>query len=291
MERKELVWAAGIVMLTMTAGVMSARAEVRSAGSGFVINQYGDLITNNHVISYSLKHKKTGQRRSFLCSRLEISGGDYEGDAKIVGRDQKNDLAVLRLTNNTKRPDPAAGGNQNASSSNGKWRSLGDELAPKGSDGIARTSPSKYGSAAGGQSFATISTGDLRPGEPVIAVGFPLSFKLSSEPKVVTGVLAGTAGYGNDVTNLQHSAPINHGNSGGPLFDASGRVMGVNVAGLAPDKTGAQNVNFAVKADMTRALLDSLKVPYRSSKRGREMRTEEIMARATRYTVKILCHF
>jgi len=291
MKRNKLVRTAVIITLALTAGVISARAEVRSAGSGFVINQYGDLITNNHVISYSLKHKKTGEWHSFLCSRLEISGGDYEGDAKIVGRDQKNDVAVLRLTSNTKRPEPSTDENRNASSGDGKWRSLGDELAPKGKDGIARSSPSNYGSSAGGRSFATMSTGDLRPGEPVIAVGFPLSFRLSSEPKVVTGVLAGTAGYGNNVSNLQHSAPINHGNSGGPLFDASGRVMGVNVAGLAPDKTGAQNVNFAVKVDTTRALLDSLNVPYHTSKRGREMRTEEVMARATRYTVKILCHF
>lgn len=281
------------VAIALTTGLVAktAQAEVRSSGSGFVINELGHLVTNNHVISYGVKDGNTGKVYERLCSRLEISGGDYEGDAELIGRDRNNDLAVLKLAANKR----VAGKNRNAgqpgSSGDGKWRSLGNELAPRNADGVTKLSArSDYStSRSGGRqgSFARLSDGGLRPGEPVIAVGFPFSFQLSGEPKVVTGVLASTAGMGHNVAELQHTAPINPGNSGGPLFDASGRVMGVNVSGLARKN---QNVNFAIKANITRALLESLDVPYHSARRGQELRTEEIMARATHFTVLILCH-
>ncbi len=58
---------------------------------------------------------------------------------------------------------------------------------------------------------------------------------MSDEPKVSTGVVSSLAGVYNDVTTFQHTAPTNPGNSGGPLFDETGRVIGVTNAVLAVD--------------------------------------------------------
>jgi len=58
---------------------------------------------------------------------------------------------------------------------------------------------------------------------------------------------------------------------------------------LDPGRT--QNVNFSIKMGVTREFLDSLGVTYTSDRRGGELRTEQIMANAVRYTVRIHCHF
>jgi S1-C subfamily serine protease len=280
--------AAFTLILTLASFAPPSLAD--SSGTGFVINQLGHLVTNNHVVSDLVQDPATGKLAEKLCSRMEISGGNYAGEAEIVGRDRLNDLAVLRMLNARPVARSNQGSSQPARSREGKWRSLGSELAEGNPDGIARSSPSRAQgnmrhTSRPGQ-FAVLLQDDLRPGEPVVAVGFPFSSSLSDEPKVVTGVLASRAGMMHDVTMLQHTAPINPGNSGGPLFDASGRVMGVNSSGLARKN---QNVNFAIKADIVGALLASLNVPHHKSRRGREMRTEKIMADATAYTVKIIC--
>lgn len=295
MKYRIILHAAVATALTMGLVAKIAQAEVYSSGTGFIINELGHLMTNNHVVTYGVKDKASGRTYVRLCSRLEISGGDYEGDAEIIGRDKKNDLADLKLVANKR----VAGGNQTSRptppSKDGKWRSLGKEMAPGSAPGSANesvklsagNSASAVGSGGGRGSFARFSDAKLRPGEQVVVVGYPYSFILSAQPKVSTGVLSSTAGYGHDVARLQHTAPSNPGNSGGPLMNASGNVMAVHVAGL---KLESQGVKFAIKANIARALLDTLNVPYHTAPRGQELRTEDIMSRATRFTVLILCH-
>ena len=112
---------------------------------------------------------------------------------------------------------------------------------------------------------AKLSGQTLRPWRPfrivlelvrarqVIAYGYPLSGLLSSSGNVSTGLIAALAGLRDDVNQMQISAPVQPGNSGGPLVDVSGAVIGVAVsklnalivAKLTDDIP--QNINFAIK--------------------------------------------
>jgi S1-C subfamily serine protease len=108
-----------------------------------------------------------------------------------------------------------------------------------------------------------------RIGDTVVTFGFPLPGILSSEGNVATGILSATTGLQNDIRYVQISAPVQPGNSGGPVFDTSGHIVGVVVAKLDALRiaqfTGdvPQNVNFAVHWSEVRALLDEQGVRYK----------------------------
>ena len=93
----------------------------------------------------------------------------------------------------------------------------------------------------------------VRRGESVVTYGFPLAGLLSSGPTLTTGEVSALAGLGDNPTQFQISAPVQQGNSGGPLLDRQGNVIGVIVSKLnaarIAQRTGdiPQNVNFAVK--------------------------------------------
>ncbi|MBM3591224.1 MAG: trypsin-like peptidase domain-containing protein [Alphaproteobacteria bacterium] len=95
--------------------------------------------------------------------------------------------------------------------------------------------------------------GSYRRGEGVVTYGFPLAGLLSSGPTLTTGEISALAGLADNPRHLQISAPVQPGNSGGPLLDMRGQVVGVVVsklnAGQVARQTGdiPQNVNFAVK--------------------------------------------
>jgi S1-C subfamily serine protease len=90
-----------------------------------------------------------------------------------------------------------------------------------------------------------------RAGEPVVAVGFPLNGLLSSDLIVTTGIISALSGLKNDRRTIQISAPVQPGDSGGPLLGENGSVVGVVVGKLdalkVAEATGdiPQNVNFA----------------------------------------------
>ncbi|MEO3474055.1 trypsin-like peptidase domain-containing protein [Roseomonas sp. CAU 1739] len=97
------------------------------------------------------------------------------------------------------------------------------------------------------------STAEVRRGENVVTYGFPLAGLLSSGPTLTTGDVSALAGLGDNSRQIQISAPVQQGNSGGPLLDLRGHVVGVIVSKLnaarIAERTGdiPQNVNFAVK--------------------------------------------
>jgi S1-C subfamily serine protease len=94
---------------------------------------------------------------------------------------------------------------------------------------------------------------EVRRGENVVTYGFPLAGLLSSGPTLTTGDVSALAGLGDNPRQIQISAPVQQGNSGGPLLDLRGQVVGVIVSKLNAQRiaqaTGdiPQNVNFAVK--------------------------------------------
>jgi len=110
-----------------------------------------------------------------------------------------------------------------------------------------------------------------RLGETLTTGGFPLGGLVGSGLKVTTGVVSGLAGPEGDRSLFQISAPIQQGNSGGPVVDAGGRLIGVAAAKLDEvtlvRATGSfpQNVNFAVPVTVLQAFLEENGVAYRSA--------------------------
>jgi S1-C subfamily serine protease len=132
-------------------------------------------------------------------------------------------------------------------------------------------------------------------GEDVTVAGYPLSGILSDDIIVTGGQVNSLAGIGNDPTILQISAPVQPGNSGGPLIDRAGAVVGVVVSKLNAERvskvTGdmAQNVNFAIKPEVLRLFLDSNRVPYRGASLGQRLDGIQLAERARSYTVQVIC--
>lgn len=101
-----------------------------------------------------------------------------------------------------------------------------------------------------------------RVGEPLFTIGFPISAVLGSEPKLTEGTVSALSGLGGETAYLQITVPIQPGNSGGPLVNVQGHIVGI-VSAAIDDlpflmSTGAvpQNVNYAVKADYARPLFE-----------------------------------
>jgi S1-C subfamily serine protease len=135
----------------------------------------------------------------------------------------------------------------------------------------------------------------VRPGDGVVAVGFPMHGLLASGVNVTTGVISALAGIGDDTRYLQITAPVQPGNSGGPLLDLSGNVVGVIVGKLDALKfakvTGdiPQNVNFAIQASIARVFLDAHRVVYATASSTGTLAAADIGERARTFTVVVEC--
>ena len=147
-----------------------------------------------------------------------------------------------------------------------------------------------------GRPFASFRQGrGVRPGAGVVAVGYPLRGVLASGANVTTGNVAALAGPGDDRRLIQITAPVQPGNSGGPVLDMAGNAVGVVVSKLGAVKmaraTGdiPQNVNFAVSAGAARAFLDSEGVAYATAPSDRLQAPDEVAAAAKAFTVLIEC--
>ncbi len=105
---------------------------------------------------------------------------------------------------------------------------------------------------------------DIALGSDVFTIGFPLSVVLGQSAKVSSGTVNSLSGLDDDPRLLQISNPVQPGNSGGPLFNKDGNLIGVVVASLNASyfyeraKILPQNVNFAVKIDYLRNLISML---------------------------------
>lgn len=138
---------------------------------------------------------------------------------------------------------------------------------------------------------------EIRQGDNVIAVGFPLPSLLSAgtETTLTTGTVSTLAGFKNDSRYLQVSAPIQPGNSGGPLFDQSGNVVGIVSASLNAVALAAQtgnipeNVNFAIKTTVARTFMDAHGVTYQLAPSDKLLSTAEIGERARKFTDFVIC--
>jgi len=102
---------------------------------------------------------------------------------------------------------------------------------------------------------------EARLGEEVITIGFPMPMVQGISPKVTKGIISGITGYKDASFEYQFSAQVQPGNSGGPLVDRYGNIVGMIVASLNDryllEKSGIvpQNVNFASKSAFIRGML------------------------------------
>ena len=136
---------------------------------------------------------------------------------------------------------------------------------------------------------------NVRAGESVLTYGFPLPGALASAGNVTTGTVTALAGLKDDPSRLQISTPVQPGNSGGPLLDSRGLVVGVVISKLdavrAAKVTGdiPQNVNFAIKGNLASNFLEAHGVPYSTAAGGKDRPLAEIADAARAFTVRVEC--
>ena len=173
-------------------------------GSGFIIDEKGIVVTNNHVISDA----------EDIIVRVN---GDKEFKAKVVGADPLSDIAVLQL------------------------------------DTDEKFTPVKFG-----------DSDKARIGDWVIAIGNP--FGLGGT--VTSGIISArnrSIGLSRYEDYIQTDASINSGNSGGPLFDMKGDVIGINTAILG--RNGSIGIGFSIPSNSAKIVINQL-IEFGETKRG-----------------------
>ena len=173
-------------------------------GSGFIIDEKGIVVTNNHVI----------QDAEDIIVRVN---GDKEFKAKVIGADPLSDIAVLKL------------------------------------DTKEKFIPVKFG-----------DSDKARIGDWVIAIGNP--FGLGGT--VTSGIISArnrSIGLSRYEDYIQTDASINSGNSGGPLFDMNGDVIGINTAILG--RNGSIGIGFSIPSNSATLVIDQL-IKFGETKRG-----------------------
>jgi S1-C subfamily serine protease len=135
----------------------------------------------------------------------------------------------------------------------------------------------------------------VRLADSVVVAGYPLVGLLSSGLNVTIGSVSALAGPGDDRRLIQITAPVQPGNSGGPLLDTSGNVVGVVVSKLNAVKVAAitgdipQNVNFAISLGTLQAFLDANAVDYQTRTSAATISNADVAELARAATVQIEC--
>jgi S1-C subfamily serine protease len=194
----------GVVNITSTSVSYDVflRAYPQSGmGSGAIIDNKGDIVTNYHVI-----------RDAEL---LEVTLPDKtKHKAKVIGSDPNNDLAVIQID------VPRAG-----------------------------LTPIPLGTSKG-----------LQVGQKVLAIGNPFGLDRTMTTGIISALGRSIQAENGRVINdiIQTDASINHGNSGGPLLNNQGEIIGINAAILSPNDTGNYGIGFAIPADTVRRITAEL---------------------------------
>ena len=135
----------------------------------------------------------------------------------------------------------------------------------------------------------------IRPGDDIVVLGYPLHGLLASEANVTSGTVSALAGPGDDRRLFQITAPVQLGNSGGPVLDLAGNAVGVIMSKLDAvrfaEVTGdiPQNVNFAIASGTARTFLDVYDIPYETAPSTAKLETADVAAMARAFTVLVEC--
>ena len=144
--------------------------------------------------------------------------------------------------------------------------------------------------------FAMFRSGKkVRPGDSVVAFGFPLMGLLSSSGALTTGTITALAGLGDDTRMLQMTAPVQPGNSGGPLIDLYGHVIGVvnsklntlSVAKLTGDIS--QNINFVLKSQFVEIFLENADINAQTNPSKERLEPADVGEIASKLSYLVEC--
>ena len=213
--------------------------KVGSTGSGFFVSKLGHILTNEHVV------RKCGS----------VTVGDNTNNqvsASVLEKDKRNDLALLRISS-----IKMASAETKSLISKLNVQKLGLKLVPLASEGLVRSD-------------------DVELGEDVLVAGYPYGELFSDTIKVTKGIVSANKGMGDDSGQFQMDAAVQSGNSGGPIYDENGNIVGVVVAQLNKLKVAKaigslpENVNFGIKASTVRQFLTSAGLPTKWSNRTEE---------------------
>jgi len=120
----------------------------------------------------------------------------------------------------------------------------------------------------------------------VVAAGYPLGHKISDELKVTSGIVSATKGWKDNINEIQIDAALNPGNSGGPVVNDAGNLLGVAVAGLKD----RQNLNFAIKSKAVKDFLEVNKISYSTAAMDFDMDNKKRLKLLEESTVYIYCN-
>ncbi len=135
----------------------------------------------------------------------------------------------------------------------------------------------------------------VRQGEDIAIYGFPLAGLLANGGGITTGTIAALSGVNQDSRELQITAPIQPGNSGGPVFDRSGNIVGIVVAKLDALRIAQatedipENVGFAIKASVARDFLETAMQSPQAAPATAPLTTPDLAALARQITVQVAC--
>lgn len=136
-------------------------------------------------------------------------------------------------------------------------------------------------------SYAMFSD-STRTGEDVAALGYPLGDDLGEDIKVTTGNISAMVGLKGDPDYLQFTAPIQSGNSGGPLLSSYGGVVGINTAALQGEQF--QNVNFAIKGTKAQSFLSKNHINFKVTNAREEKSAADLVEYAQKFTGQVYCY-
>ena len=115
-------------------------------------------------------------------------------------------------------------------------------------------------------------------GEDCFVLGYPLISSMGMDIKLTNGIISSRTGFEGNVAEYQMSAPIQPGNSGGPLFDKSGNVIGV----VCAKHSEAENVGYAIKASyiksLTELLPNNISLPHNNMLEGKTLPEQVTLA-------------
>ena len=255
--------------LTASSRVHRTKVKLTATGSGFSIAPDGYIVTNAHVVA----PKDDDIKAAFIAQDIRDEGDDFVANFRQDGLSQSQATrflsAIVRWATrkatlaNYKRTISVLGSTGSGASSSSKRRAAklvdaGEEFPGKDVALVKIKS----------RNMATVQLGDdtaLSTGDRLFVLGFPgaatfnpaLSKESRDEPTLTQGVLSAKKQVNGGYTVLQTDAGMTHGNSGGPVFDEQGRVVGVATLGSVDPNTGREvsGLNFAVPASIVNELL------------------------------------
>ena len=136
-------------------------------------------------------------------------------------------------------------------------------------------------------SIFPISNEDVSLLEDVVVAGYPLGKQVSSAIKTHKGVVTALAGAGDNYSNFQTDASINAGNSGGPIMNQKGNIVGIAVATWVEE--GVQGVHFGIKSSTLKTFANSNSLKF-SQANNRELSNKDLGKLITEATVYLECH-